>query len=78
MVIKFVDWEDNGLGIVYSDETESAEKMQHFSRKYGMVQPILEARFYQDDIQALLDPTAKAYVKHQFALGKERLSAAAE
>ncbi len=73
-ITKFVDWLDNGVGIVHSDMASGADKAAHFSRKYGMVQPTLEQRYYQADIEALLDPTAKAYIEHQFQLGRARLT----
>ncbi len=72
-LVKFPDWVDNGLGIVHSGEEQDPEKRLHFSRKYGMVHAILENRFAQDDIQELLDPIAKEYVRHQFKLGLRRL-----
>lgn len=73
-VVKFVDWEDNGLGIVHTDEALSPQKVRHFSRKYATVQPILEDRYRQPDVQAMLDDQAKAYAAHQFQLGRERLA----
>lgn len=71
--VKFSDWCDNGVGINYGAEGRSAERNLHFQRKYGMVLPILEQRFLNEDIQILLDPAAKAYVRGQFQRGRERL-----
>lgn len=73
-MIKFVDWLDNGVGILHSDRDIETNKIQHFRRKYGLIQPILEQRYKESDIQVMLDSTAKAYVEHQFQLGKERLT----
>lgn len=75
--VKFSDWCDNGVGINYGAESRSAERDAHFRRKYGMVLPILEQRFYEEDIQMMLSEPAKAYVRHQFQLGRERLTLAA-
>ncbi len=75
-IVKFVDWLDNGVGIIHSDEPLGSEQKLHFSRKYGMILPTLEARYRLPDIQAILDPAAKAYIEHQLKLGKERLQVA--
>ncbi|MDB5184295.1 MAG: phosphohydrolase [Candidatus Saccharibacteria bacterium] len=72
---KLVDWGDNGLGIVHSDfdsDSDSAREL-HFMTKYGKVLPILEARYALPDIQAMLDPVAKANVEHMFNLARDRL-----
>lgn len=71
-VIKFVDWLDNGLGIIHGPDLPE-DRRRHFSHKYSSVQPILEARFYRPDLQEMLDDQAKAYAIHQFELGRERL-----
>lgn len=71
--VKFCDWCDNGLGVVH-DRAGQGDKSFHFELKYGYVQPVLEARFYQPDIQAMLDEPAKAYVRRQFDLGRKRLN----
>ncbi|HET8884071.1 MAG TPA: hypothetical protein VFM68_01225 [Candidatus Saccharimonadales bacterium] len=72
-LVKFSDWCDNGLGVNYDVEGQGA-KHKHFRRKYGMVLPILRARFEQDDIQTMLSDKAKRYVIQQFSLGEERLA----
>ncbi len=71
-VVKLVDWCDNGVGVIHDIEGQG-HKHQHFRRKYGKVLPILEARFLDDDIQAMLSPAAKAYVRRQFERGRQRL-----
>jgi len=71
-LVKFADWCDNGLGIIHDIEGQGG-KHAHFKRKYGMVLPILEARFYEDDIQSMLSEPAKAYVRRQFERGRQRL-----
>lgn len=73
--IKFCDWCDNGLGIIYSDKPEGSEEREHFKRKYGLALPILEARFQDADVLALLDPQAQAHVARQFTYGHLRLTA---
>lgn len=72
-IVKFSDWCDNGVGIIYGAENRSAERNLHFQRKYGMVLPVLERRFEEPDIQAMLSDSAKAYVLEQIRLGRERL-----
>ncbi len=71
---KLVDWADNGLGIVHSDFTDDPARKTHFMRKYGAVAEVLQARFYREDLQATLGPTAKTNVERMFALAEERLT----
>lgn len=71
-IVKFADWCDNGVGIVHG-EKKHPETLLRFGIKYGMVHPIFERRFMDEDIQQLLDPVAKAYVVKQLWLGQERL-----
>ena len=71
-LVKFGDWCDNGLGVIH-DIGGQGGKHQHFRRKYGKVQPVLEARFAREDLQTYLSPAAKAYVQRQFNRGRERL-----
>jgi len=75
-VCKFVDWVDNGVGIVNAEAEIKPSKIRHRKEKYSMVQTILEVRYYQTDVQELLDDDAKEYVERMFELGRERLSAA--
>jgi hypothetical protein len=70
---KIVDWGDNGLGIVHSDFSVEPSREPHFMRKYGSLVHILEARYYRPDIQAMLDPLAKANIERMFLLARERL-----
>lgn len=74
-VNKLVDWGDNGLGIIHSDFGNDDARYLWFKRKYGTVQPILENRFYRQDIQDMLTPAARINVERMFALARERLSA---
>lgn len=74
-LVKFGDWCDNGVGVIHDVEGQG-DKHCHFQRKYGRVLPILEARFYEEDIQQLVSVRAKAYVQRQFARGRERLTVA--
>lgn len=71
---KIVDWGDNGLGIIHSDFSAEPDRENHFARKYGAIMPALEARYYRSDIQAMLDPIAKANVERMFTLARGRLS----
>lgn len=73
-ISKIVDWGDNGVGIVHSDFEPDSPENQHFSRKYGKVEPVLEARYRRQDIQGMLDPVAKANVERMFDLARKRLS----
>lgn len=70
---KWSDWADNGLGIVHSGEDLSPEREEGFKEKYGLVMPVLEDRFYQIDIQSMLDDVAKQNVIRSFELAHERL-----
>lgn len=73
-MIKFADWCDNGLGIIYSEESLPPDRITHFQNKYGgEVLETFEARYRQPDIQQLLDPEAKSYIEHQLELGHVRL-----
>lgn len=73
-LVKFADWCDNGLGVIYSEESLSPDKIAHFQNKYGgEVLENFEERFKQPDIQAMLSDEAKAYVAHQLELGHRRL-----
>lgn len=71
---KLVDWVDNGIGIIHSDHSGEPERQEHFELKYGMLQPILEARYRRQDIQDMLDPVAKLYVERMFDLAHQRLN----
>ncbi|MDB5187214.1 MAG: metal dependent phosphohydrolase [Candidatus Saccharibacteria bacterium] len=70
--VKLCDFFCNGLGVIHDIEGQGS-KHEHFIRKYGMVQPIYEARYEKEDIQARLSDSAKTYVLAQFTLGRERL-----
>ena len=72
-IAKFVDWIDNGVGVLYSDLSPDSERIAHFRYKYGRLIEPLEQRYRQDDIQARLSPSAKAYVEHVFRRAEERL-----
>ncbi|HSH18473.1 MAG TPA: hypothetical protein VK978_03745 [Candidatus Saccharimonadales bacterium] len=71
--LKWSDWADNGLGIVHSSEDLEPEREEGFKEKYGLVMPVLEARFYRPDIQAILDAVARENVMRSFELAHERL-----
>lgn len=71
-LVKFADWCDNGLGINY-DMQGQGNKREHFIRKYGLVLPILKARYEREDMQALLTDKAKRYIDQQLQLGEVRL-----
>lgn len=73
-VIKFADWCDNGLGIIYSDLGE--DEIEVFREKYGRALPHLERKYKEPDIQEMLSPNAHSYVQQQFAHGRERLGIA--
>jgi hypothetical protein len=68
---KITDWVDNGLATDRINVTP--EQIEKLRAKYSAILPILEARYLQPDIQALLDPQARANVEHMFVLGRERL-----
>jgi hypothetical protein len=70
---KWADWSDNGVGIRHSNDMEP-EQAAHFTYKYGQVLPVLEARYREDDIQAMLDPVAKANIERSFELARQRLT----
>lgn len=70
---KLADWGDNGLGITYRDPSVTTARLAHLEYKYGQVTPVLESRFYESDIQAILDPVAKANIRHMFTRARERL-----
>lgn len=70
---KLADWADNGLGIVHGDIAEGTTRRLHFERKYGTLIPVLEDRYRQPDIQAMLSPAAKANVEQMFRVGRQRL-----
>lgn len=72
-VAKLVDWIDNGVGVLYSDLPPDSDRIAHFRYKYGRLIEPLEQRYRQDDIQAMLGPSAKAYVEHVFMRAEERL-----
>ena len=72
--IKFADWCDNGLGVIYSEHPADSEQVAHFKRKYGLALPILERRFHDPDIQAILDLKARSHVERQFIFGYQRLT----
>ena len=72
--IKFADWCDNGLGVIYSEHAADSEQVAHFKRKYGLAMPILERRFHDPDIQAMLDSQARSHIARQFAYGYQRLT----
>lgn len=72
-IVKFSDWCDNGVGIYYDAQNRTLERTMHFKRKYGMVLPILEKRFLQQDLQSRFNSSAKEYIARQFQLGRERL-----
>ncbi len=75
---KLVDWVDNALGGMEGLSEEEIARWPHFETKYGLITPILEARFYCSDIQALLDPVAKANVEMVFAMAKNTLKIPAQ
>lgn len=72
-LLKFPDWSDNALGLRFSEQEITPERVYGWEVKYGLVQPILEDRYRQPDLQELLSPQAHTYVQHQFELGRERL-----
>lgn len=68
-----VDWIENGLNYVHSSEKLPRHLREGYNHKYGRSQLLLEDRFYQIDIQSLLDDTAKANILRAFEVGHERL-----
>lgn len=69
---KVADWIDNGLGVVH-DQAGQGAKHDYFRLKYGAALKVFEARFHEEDIQAMLSAGAKRYLCEQFALGRTRL-----
>lgn len=73
-LLKFADFIDNAVGIIHSIG-EDPVKLQYRKAKYRPIIAILEKRFYDDDIQMMLSPSAREYALNKFKRAKEVLAA---
>ncbi|HEX8182039.1 MAG TPA: hypothetical protein VF575_00380 [Candidatus Saccharimonadales bacterium] len=72
--LKFADFIDNAVGIIHS-VGEDPVKIEYRKAKYLPVIAILEARFYEPDIQAMLSPAARQYAYNKLNRAKVVLAA---
>lgn len=72
-LVKFCDWCDNAVGLYMSEML--AERKAWSAKKYLAAWEVLAARFEDEDVQAVLSPSAYTWASEQLALGAERLRA---
>lgn len=72
-MVKFSDWCDNGVGVIYGEHLISTDRSRYFRTKYGHVLDVFKRRFECSDLQQLLDTEAKVYVRQQLRLARRRL-----